>query len=181
MPFSLLADQPFPFSLSSWLEFIPSKHPGPGPEAPTWGHTVQGKSMNWQDPLHVLGHGQRRTPRSLPLSALYDHSHVQGLLPCVVPCGLVPCPTRAEYLPLPCFSPLLRWRVRIQARSSSFPTPKPISLQHPTARLGRPAALARTEQPMPAIQIPERLPKATGSQQIASGIISSIDKIASSK
>jgi hypothetical protein len=85
----------------------------------TWGHKLQGISMNSQDPLHVLGQGHSKPskPPSLPC-----------FLPCVVPCGLVPSyqPVRrtfnTEYLPL---SPA---SVACQ-RSSSFQTPKPISFQ----------------------------------------------------
>ena len=77
----------------------------------TWGHKLQGMSLNSQDPLHVLGQGRSKPskPPSLPC-----------FLPCVVPCGLVQ-PARmfnTEYLPL---SPA---SVACQNSSSRFKLPK---------------------------------------------------------
>jgi hypothetical protein len=97
----------------------PLKKPGAWPKnLRTWGHKLQGISMNSQDPLHVLGQGHSKPgkPPSLPLfSPLHS---------ALLPCQTSPRSTR-NISP----SPLLRWRVRLQAQSSSFQTPEPISFQ----------------------------------------------------
>ena len=136
----------------------PLKNPGAWPKnLTTWGHKLQGISMNSQDPLHVLGQGHSK-PSKASFAPLF--------LPCVV-ClvALSNQPSTRNISP----SPLLRWRVRTPAQGSSFQNPnaqnQSLSNANGTARETNSVG---TEQPMPASQIPEGLQTAKGSPAIQS-------------